>query len=138
MKLLRGTFDAEGTLPCGALLQTADSTLVRAAGLVLIRQRPGQGNVIFITIEDETGIANIVVWERMMERFRREVLASSLLWVEGKLQREGIVTHIVAERLVNRSNRLSDLTPRSPADREPVTGNGRTHEKLMPSSRDFH
>jgi error-prone DNA polymerase len=142
MKLLRGRFDQEGVLSCGTLLSTPDGTFVRAAGLVLIRQRPGEGNVIFITVEDETGIANIIVWNRMMERFRQEVLTSSLLYVEGKLQREGIVTHIVAERLVNMTQRLGYLTPRSPADREPIKGDPRGeprgHEKLIPSSRDFH
>jgi error-prone DNA polymerase len=142
MKLLRGRFDQEGVLSCGTLLSTPDGTFVRAAGLVLIRQRPGEGNVIFVTIEDESGVANIIVWNRMMERFRQEVLTSSLLYVEGKLQREGIVTHIVAERLVNMTQRLGYLTPRSPADREPIKGdprgNPREHEKLIPSSRDFH
>ena len=143
MKLLRGGFDREGTLPCGTLATTPDGTFVRAAGLVLIRQRPGEGNVIFITLEDETGIANIIVWNHMMERFRREVLTSSLLCVEGKLQREGIVTHIVAERLFNMTYHLGYLTPRSPADREPVEGDSRAHkkrvpEKLIPRSRDFH
>ncbi len=138
MKLLRGTFDAEGTLACASLLDGADGTLVRAAGLVLIRQRPGEGNVIFITIEDETGVANIVVWQRMMERFRREVLGASLLRVEGKLQREGIVTHIVADRLFDETHRLGYLTPRSPSDREPVQGDPRGRAKLVPSSRDFH
>ncbi|MCD6073893.1 MAG: dnaE [Rhodospirillales bacterium] len=139
MKLLRGTFDRDGVLPCGSLLTTPDGTFVRAAGLVLIRQRPGEGTVIFITIEDETGIANIIVWNHMMERFRKEVLTSSLLYVEGKLQREGIVTHIVAERLVNRTQTLGYLTPRSPADREPIKGDPpRGGAKLIPSSRDFH
>jgi len=150
MKLLRGNFDQDGVLPCGTLPETQDGTFVRAAGLVLIRQRPGEGTVIFITIEDETGVANVIVWNYMMERFRKEVLTSSLLYVEGKLQREGIVTHIVAERLVNMNQRLGYLTPRSRADREPVTGNSRgdpqgdprgdarSAEKLIPGSRDFH
>ena len=142
MKLLRGRFNQDGVLPCDTLLTTQDGTYVRAAGLVLIRQRPGEGNVIFITIEDETGIANIIVWNRMMERFRKEVLTSSLLYVEGKLQREGIVTHIVAEQMVNRTKELGYLTPRSPADREPIKGDPRGdprgQSKLIPSSRDFH
>ena len=81
-----------------------------------------------------------------MEKFRKEVLTSSLLYVEGKLQREGIVTHIVAERLVNMNQRLGYLTPRSPADREPIKGDPRgtargdppENAKLIPSSRDFH
>ncbi len=139
MKLLRGNFDQNGVLPCGTLLSTPDGTIVRAAGLVLIRQRPGEGTVIFITLEDETGIANVIVWNHMMEKFRKEVLTSSLLYVEGKLQREGIVTHIVADKLVNMTSTLGYLTPRAPADREPIKGEpSRGGGKLIPSSRDFH
>jgi len=146
MKLLRDNFDRDGVLSCGSLLSTPDGTFVRAAGLVLIRQRPGEGTVIFVTIEDESGIANIIVWSHMMERFRKEILTSSLLYVEGKLQREGIVTHIIAERLVNMTGRLGYLTSRSPSDREPIEGDPRGnhpddprgHARLIPSSRDFH
>ena len=68
------------------------------AGLVLVRQRPGTAKgVIFATLEDETGIANIVVWSHVFERFRRTVLAARLLMVSGRLQRQGLVIHVVAD-----------------------------------------
>lgn len=76
------------------------------AGLVLIRQRPGSANgVVFVTVEDETGVANLIVWPPVLERFRRAVLGATLLRCTGRLQREQGVIHLVAER-------LDDLTPR--------------------------
>ena len=76
------------------------------AGLVLVRQRPGTATgVIFITIEDETGIANLVVWSSLFERQRRIVLSASMLGCRGRVQREGDVIHVVAEQLED----LSDL-----------------------------
>src|SRR5690606_41227931 len=70
--------------------------LVKVAGLVLVRQRPGTaGGVCFITIEDETGYTNLVVFEKLFETYRKEILNSRLLMVEGKLQREGKVVHVI-------------------------------------------
>ena len=72
---------------------------VRVAGLVLIRQRPGSAKgVIFITLEDETGVANLIIWPPILERFRRVVLGATLLYCRGRLQREEGVIHVVAER----------------------------------------
>ncbi|GAA4790783.1 error-prone DNA polymerase [Olivibacter ginsenosidimutans] len=89
-----------------------DGTPLRVAGLVLVRQRPGTaGGVCFITIEDETGVANVVVFASLFERYRKEILYSQLLAVEGKLQREGMVTHVVAKRLYNLSGLLAALGP---------------------------
>jgi len=77
---------------------------------VLVRQRPGTASgVIFATLEDETGIANIVIWSRVFERYRRVVLAARLMGVAGKLQREGIVIHLVADRLVDLTEHLASL-----------------------------
>ena len=85
--------------------------MVRLAGVVLIRQRPSSAKgVIFITIEDETDVVNLIVWPHKIERYRRAVFGSQLLGVEGKLQREGTVTHIVAERLFDYSFQLGSLT----------------------------
>jgi error-prone DNA polymerase len=73
--------------------------------------------VIFITLEDETGVANLVVWPKTFERFRRTVLGAQLLAVQGKLQKEGLVIHVVAERLLDRTDllrRLAETTFRSP------------------------
>jgi error-prone DNA polymerase len=87
---------------------------VRAAGLVVTRQRPGSASgVTFVTIEDETGCVNLVVWESVGEAQRRPLLESRLLEVRGTLQREGLVTHVIAERLLDRSALLGALVPRS-------------------------
>lgn len=69
----------------------------RRAGLVLVRQRPGSAKgVMFITLEDETGIANLVVWPQVFEKFRRVVMGASMIAVRGRIQREGEVVHLVA------------------------------------------
>ena len=83
---------------------------IAVAGLVLVRQRPGTAKgVIFITLEDETGISNIIVWRKMYERFRRAVIAGRALKVTGRVQREGGVTHIIAEEIEDISFMLDDL-----------------------------
>jgi len=83
---------------------------ITVPGLVFIRQRPGTASgVIFMTIEDEFGVANLIVWPAVFERFRRAVLGASLVACTGRLQREGIVVHVVAEKLVDLSHRLAEL-----------------------------
>ncbi|MEO5943219.1 MAG: error-prone DNA polymerase [Ferruginibacter sp.] len=85
---------------------------VMVAGLVLVRQRPGTaGGICFMTIEDETGYGNIVIFEKLFEKFRKEILQSKLIMVEGKLQIEGEVIHVIAKRIFNLSKLLSKLTP---------------------------
>ncbi len=109
--LLRGLLQAEGRLPCSALETARAGRRIQLAGLVLVRQRPGTAKgVIFITLEDETGIANLVVWADTFERFRREVLGAKLLGVTGRVQREGRVIHVVVEALENLTPRLAALT----------------------------
>ena len=72
---------------------------VKVAGLVLVRQRPGTaGGVCFMTIEDETGFANLVIFQQLFEEFRKPILQSRLIMVEGKLQREGEVVHVIVRR----------------------------------------
>ncbi|WBU53707.1 error-prone DNA polymerase [Paracoccus sp. SCSIO 75233] len=79
-------------------------------GLVITRQRPGTASgVIFLTLEDETGVSNVVVWSKVFQHFRREVMGGRLLRVTGKLQREGIVVHLIAEHIEDLSHRLGDL-----------------------------
>jgi DNA polymerase III alpha subunit len=86
---------------------------IAVAGLVLVRQRPGTAKgVIFITLEDETGISNIIVWRKMYERFRRAVIAGRALKVTGRIQRESGVTHIIAEEIEDISWMLDDLIRR--------------------------
>ncbi len=83
---------------------------VAVAGLVICRQRPGTAKgVIFLTLEDETGIANVVVWARMFERYRRAVIAGRCLKVTGKLERDGDVVHVVAERIEDISALLDEI-----------------------------
>jgi error-prone DNA polymerase len=106
---------------------------------VLVRQRPGNGNVVFCTIEDETGIANIVVWSSMLERFRRAVLGSSLLLVAGRLQRspEGII-HVIADRLDDRSALMGRITEPTANELPRLRSPGHPRqERPIPRSRDF-
>ena len=117
LDLLRDRLQAEGAVPADSLVDTANDARVSVAGLVLVRQRPGSAKgVIFITVEDETGVANIIVWPKAFERFRRVVLTARLLRVHGRLQREGIVTHIVADRLEDLSERLDGLAEQDDFD----------------------
>ncbi|HEX7062439.1 MAG TPA: OB-fold nucleic acid binding domain-containing protein [Woeseiaceae bacterium] len=80
----------------------------------MCRQHPGSANgVIFLTLEDETGQTNVIVWKSVVERYRREIAQARLLSVEGEVQREDGVQHIIARRLVDRSAMLGDLMVRS-------------------------
>ncbi|MGC9420145.1 MAG: OB-fold nucleic acid binding domain-containing protein [Rhodovulum sp.] len=99
-----------------ALLDLPPSGMrVTVAGLVLVRQRPGTAKgVIFITLEDETGVANVVVWAKVFERYRRAVIAGRLLRVTGRVQREAGVTHVLAERIEDISDMLDDLLHPAP------------------------
>jgi error-prone DNA polymerase len=107
MALLRPSLP--GLTPHGAL-RTAPPRRVSVCGLVITRQRPGTASgVIFLTLEDETGVSNVVVWPRVYERFRRAVMGGRLLRVTGSLQREGIVVHLIAQRIEDLSHRLTDL-----------------------------
>ncbi|MGE4035998.1 MAG: error-prone DNA polymerase [Parvularculaceae bacterium] len=93
------------------LWNMANRQSVSVSGLVLVRQRPGTARgVIFATLEDETGTANIIIWPKVFERFRREVLGARFLGVSGVLQREGDVIHVVARRLHNLTPKLSSLS----------------------------
>jgi error-prone DNA polymerase len=131
--------------------------------VVLVRQRPGSAKgVVFMTLEDETGIANIVVWPKVMERYRKEVMGARLILVEGYIQSSPEeVTHLVAQRLVDRSRDLAGLAddelrrkatvPAGPALIEPLNDDRRDHPenpaqkirhprnvRILPRSRDFH
>jgi DNA polymerase III alpha subunit len=97
-------------LPAGRLGEPERGARVCVAGLVLLRQRPGTAKgVIFMVLEDETGVANIVVWAKVFERFRRAVIAGRLLRVTGQLQRESGVAHVVAENIEDLSHLLDRL-----------------------------
>jgi error-prone DNA polymerase len=141
MRFLRVLFAAEGVLSCAQVAAQTDGTRLSVAGVVLVRQRPGNGNVVFCTIEDETGITNVVVWSSMLQRFRRAVMGSSLLLITGRLQRspEGII-HVIAERLHDHSAMMGRITEVSAAKMPPKQrspGHPR-QERIFPRSRDFH
>lgn len=87
-----------------------NSAQVTVAGLVILRQRPGTAKgVIFLTLEDETGSVNVIVWRKIYERFRRAVIAGRLLRVTGRVQREAGVTHVIADRIEDISDMLDRL-----------------------------
>jgi error-prone DNA polymerase len=106
-----------------------DGDMVKVAGLVTVRQRPGTAKgILFITIEDETGFSNLVVWEKLFDKYRKEILQSRLLMVEGKLQIEGLVIHVIVNRCYNLSKYLSDLVPQKNED-VPVLSLSRADEQ---------
>ena len=97
-------------LPAARLNEPSHGARVCVAGLVLVRQRPGTAKgVIFLTLEDETGVTNVVVWAAIYERFRRAVISGRLLRVTGRLQREAGVVHVVAETIEDMSTLLDRL-----------------------------
>jgi error-prone DNA polymerase len=168
MEFLRAKFEREGVIACSSVSDSRDKQYVRCAGVVLVRQRPGSAKgVVFMTLEDETGIANIVVWPKTMERFRKEVMGSRLVLVEGTIQSSPEkVVHLVAERLIDRSGDLLDLSDNmscqkhtlpagstvvEPLTIEPLNDDRREHPdnpaqkirhprdvRILPPSRDFH
>ena len=109
--LLRRGLAADHHQPCQVLATMHDHHRVTLAGLVLVRQRPSTAKgVIFITLEDETGMANLVVWPNQFERYRHTVMNAKLLCVTGRVQREGQVIHVVVESLEDLTYRLAWLT----------------------------
>ncbi len=154
MQFLREQFARQGIISCEATYAVKDGAWVKTAGVVLIRQRPGKGNAVFITLEDETGITNALLWARDMERQRRAVMAARLMVVEGEVQRskEGVV-HLMAKRITDATYMLDGLTDTSSAKLAPPVSTGvggdpdpRHHShrghprnvRVLPRSRDFH
>jgi error-prone DNA polymerase len=110
LALLRDKLQRRGNVPTQELWEQPNGKMVRTAGLVITRQRPGSaGGVTFVTMEDETGYVNLIVWNRVAVEQRAALLESRLLEVQGKLQREGDVQHVIAARLTNLSSMLGDL-----------------------------
>jgi len=153
MKFLRDLFHSEGVKSCldvtgdkiaGREPKCKDGDSVACAGIVLTRQMPGDAGVVFITLSDETGITNVVVWPRLVEPFRREIMGARLLLVEGKVQCsvDGVV-HLVAERIFDRTeelDRLSEDHHDAPSFRSQGAARHRhpRNVRVVPKSRDFH
>jgi len=129
-------------MSCAEIGSGRDGEKARVAGIVLVRQMPGTAGVVFITLSDETGICNIVVWPSVFARFRKEAMGARLLLVEGKIQRspEGVV-HLVAERMIDRTrelNRLTEDEPQRPSRSDNDLHRHPRHVRVLPKSRDFH
>jgi error-prone DNA polymerase len=110
VSFLRDQLTRKRIVSCAEAMGARDGRWLMAAGLVLVRQKPGSAKgVMFITIEDETGVANVVVWPGLFEKRRKVVLGSSMMAINGKVQREGEVVHLVAQQLFDLSEDLSSL-----------------------------
>ncbi len=161
LALLRAEAPFDRATPHRELLNCRNGQQVAVSGLVLIRQRPGTAKgVVFMTLEDETGAANVIVWPHVLERYRPIVMGSRLVRVVGEVQKEGIVIHVVARKLEDLSSRLDGLTrldapfdpkfeialaradetareARDPRDSKRDPRRDRLHKQMYPS-RDFH
>ena len=110
MSFLRAQLQADGVAACNDLRKLADGARVSLAGVILVRQRPGTAKgVVFMTLEDETGVTNAVVWSQMLERYRKEVMGARLILIRGRIQRHENIIHLVAEYLEDRSVWLESL-----------------------------
>jgi error-prone DNA polymerase len=159
---LRDRLAARRIARCADLMRMKDGDRVEVAGLILVRQRPGSAKgVVFVTLEDETGIANAVLWSDRFETYRRMVMSATMLAIRGKVQREGIVIHLVAERITDLTGWLrevgdldlprlalpgdgaahgSTIDPRErrPTDNWPPRRSLKAPDLIPVKSRDFH
>ncbi|MFC3441805.1 error-prone DNA polymerase [Sphingobium rhizovicinum] len=149
MQFLRARFARAGAVDCAAVNAAKDGAKVRVAGVVLTRQRPGKGNAVFITIEDESGIVNALLWARDMEKQRRAVMAARLMLIDGEVQRsKENVVHLIVDRVTDASAALDNLHhPMARGDEVTHPGQPRgrpsSHRhprdvRILPKSRDFH
>jgi error-prone DNA polymerase len=121
---LRATLNERRITRCADLAQRRDGSRLTVAGIVLVRQRPGSAQgVLFVTIEDETGHANLIVWPSVFDRQRRILLSATMLACRGKLQKEGEVIHVIAEEITDLSGLLRSV--------------GDETRGIRPSTRDF-
>ncbi|HEX7873747.1 MAG TPA: error-prone DNA polymerase [Sphingobium sp.] len=147
MDYLRALFHAEGVLSCAEVAAAKNGRRVCVAGVVLVRQRPGKGNAIFVTLEDEGGITNVLIWARLFEVNRRAIMGARLMLIEGEVQRspEGVV-HVMASRIIDRTAEMERLMlghgAASPlgVEESPVAAQGGhpRNVRIVPRSRDFH
>ncbi|WP_299153808.1 error-prone DNA polymerase [uncultured Tateyamaria sp.] len=150
MSFLRTSMTRQGYRSTGALNTMRNGQLIKLAGIVLIRQRPGSAKgVCFITLEDEVGVANLVVWPKVMEAFRKVIMRARIIDVTGMVQRSDDVIHVVAHHLSDRSDALDRLAndvmtpPLARADevRKALPNGTHGHPRnvrVIPKSRDFH
>jgi len=143
MSFLRASMTRQGYSSANDLKHMRNGQRISMAGIVLIRQRPGTAKgVCFITIEDEVGVANLVVWSKVMAAYRKVVMRARVIDVRGVVQREGDVIHIIVNHLVDRTDALDRLSNDVP-DAQMTTIPKGTHRhprdvRVIPKSRDFH
>ncbi len=152
VSFLRQRLDQFGITQTGKLANGKNGDLIKVSGLVLVRQRPGTAKgVCFMTIEDETGVANLVIFQNLFDLYRKAVLQSKLIMVEGKLQIEGAVVHVIVQSVHDFSKLLRQLTAsqkgelslamsRSDETSLPTHVQQERHKQAiaaMPGSRDF-
>ena len=150
LTFLRPELGRKGIVRCGDLAHARDGGKVEVAGIVLIRQRPGKGNVMFVTLEDESGIANAIVWMRVFEANRRVLMSAPMIGIKGTVQREGEVIHVVIDRVEDHSSLLRSVAGLDfphrygPGDGavhgspDPRLHPVRDHDTIRVRSRDFH
>jgi error-prone DNA polymerase len=168
LHFLRPQLDAMRIVRCADLPSIRDGRNIEVAGVILVRQRPGSAKgVLFVTIEDETGVAQGILWPDRFEIYRRQVMSASMIAMRGRLQKEGEVIHIICDRIVDHDEMLRsvgrmDFTVApgrgdgashggGPDPREPAICRGRTlgsppygtsppqQDEIMPiRSHDFH
>ena len=160
LSFLRERLRKQRVISCSELRDLRDGTSIAIAGVVLVRQRPGSAKgVVFMTIEDETGIANSVVWPKTLEKYRKVIMTARLIFIRGRIQRHEDIIHVVCQHLEDRSDWLNELSewakdmpaPIANADevRKPEPGSARNkyhprwaghprNERVIPKSRDFH
>jgi error-prone DNA polymerase len=159
MSFLREKLTRQRVAACQDLRKLKDGATVTVAGVVLVRQRPGSAKgVVFMTLEDETGIANAVVWPKTLERYRKAVMGARLILIRGRIQRHEDIIHVVSGRLEDRSDWLLELSDRARHMKVPIANAdevrrpdpGSAHgptarpaghprfTRIIPKSRDFH
>ncbi|MEE4236785.1 MAG: error-prone DNA polymerase [Anderseniella sp.] len=154
MSFLRPRCEAMGVTDNEALKTLKDMRKVKVAGVVLVRQRPGSAKgVVFITLEDESGVCNLVIWPKVLEAFRATVMGARLMLVTGRVQRAGDIIHVVADRIDDCTHWLGELSDeaelknplaradeiaRPNHDRRPPAARHPRNVRVIPKSRDFH
>jgi error-prone DNA polymerase len=158
MQLLRGLCDAERVTDNTALAKLTNGRRVNVAGVVLVRQRPGSAKgVVFLTLEDEFGVCNVVVWPQVLEDYRAVVMGARLMLIKGRIQTSEGIIHIVADRIEDKTFWLTSLTEDSltfrgslaradevkkpgpdPAQYQQSSTRHPRNIRVIPKSRDFH
>ncbi len=148
VSFLRDELATSGIVTAEALADIRNGRRVTVSGLVLVRQRPGTASgVVFMTLEDETGVANVIVWPKIFEKYRSEVMGARLVKIRGRLQNAENVVHIIAEHIENTTHELARLETQSPDNTQYVppglvavapNNSAQTTAGVMPKGRNFH